>query len=421
VTAGAGPFSRSALIWLVGISAASLVLSLFVVGFGDDLSPARTLGADSYSKSAIGSHGLTRFLEKLGIDVRVTRDPWTEYLDAETPLIVMAPVPGASAGGYDLDEVYDVAWTNGAPLVIVLPKWIPVPDEHGKTLFRVVPMARETIADILLPMYEGVENKAKGSVRRLDGENSRACTAENGTEFTADVRDLQLVVPPYLFDVVVECEGLALIAHRPAMGELGEVWIVSDPDLLNNHGLRRGDHAAMAHDLFVGRMRASGVVFDETVHGYGTASSLAAELVRFPLVMAVMHGLILSGIVAWSGGARFGRARQRPPRFGDGKLVLIENVAQLLCLGGHSRESLRAYYEQTVRSIGAHYFFAPDLPLEQLEERLQRVSRAKGLDTDLGELRARAQSGAGGTRSLDSAVRVAMQLHRWRREMTDGG
>jgi hypothetical protein len=207
------------------------------------------------------------------------------------------------------------------------------------------------------------------------------------------------------------------VAFRPATKERSETWIVSDPDILNNHGLSSGDHAVLVRDLFVDFLDVDVVVFDEMLHGYGAGSRLISELVRFPLVLVVLHGLLLCGLVVWSGSVRFGQPRTRGPRFGDGKLVLIDNAAKLLGLGGHSREALKQYYEQSLRAVGAHYFLPPDLKTEELERRLQALSRSRGLQVELERLRHRIDVAARKRGSTEHAVKLARQLHQWRCEM----
>jgi hypothetical protein len=67
------PFSRTTLIAIVGVAAASLAVAVVLTVLGDDLGARRSAGVDAYSVSAIGHRGLVRLLETLDVPVVVSR------------------------------------------------------------------------------------------------------------------------------------------------------------------------------------------------------------------------------------------------------------------------------------------------------------------------------------------------------------
>ena len=77
-------------------------------------------------------------------------------------------------------------------------------------------------------------------------------------------------------------------AHR-------DLWILTDPDLLANHGLHEGQNASIAVKA-IQRIRGGGgsVVIDEEMHGYGTAHSVWRALLTFPLVLVTLHAALAS-------------------------------------------------------------------------------------------------------------------------------
>jgi hypothetical protein len=203
-----------------------------------------------------------------------------------------------------------------------------------------------------------------------------------------------------------------------------EVFLVSDPDLFNNHGLGRADNAVAFHELLVHRLGAQGVIFDETIHGFVHDPGLLEEAFRFPLVLATLQAFVLVGTVLWAGVGRFGKPLPPPAEAGPppGKTVLIDNTARLLTRGGDVSEALSQYYRQTTRAVAAHYFLPPDLPEAEIVERLRRIAKARGVRTDLSTLAERIRHlPAAGVRGVgERAVRIARRLHRWRLEMMDG-
>lgn len=415
---GRGVFSRRLLIVLIGLAVMSFLLSFILVGYGEDLSPARSLGTDTYSFSAIGHRGLRFFLERLGLEVFISRDDWPTGLHGGVALIAAEPVPGISIDGYGLYEAWEEAAFEMSPFVVVLPKWRGMSDASGRRLDRVALIPRGAVGETVGTFLDSLAYSPTETVRRVAGERRIACMADDGTEYEVAVRELQLLVLPEPFRAVVTCEDMALVAHLPATDETSDTWVVSDPDVLNNQGLLRGDHAVLVRDLFLERVGAPVAMFDEMLHGYQGRSRLIAEMVRFPLVLVMIHGLLLSALVVWSGSGRVGRPRKDEPRFADGKLVLIDNSAKLLGLGGHSRETLKQYYEQVLRAVGAYYFLPSDLGLDELEGRLQVISQSRDLDVDLPKLRERIDRISHRRGPIDHAVRLARRLHQWRSEMT---
>jgi hypothetical protein len=164
------------------------------------------------------------------------------------------------------------------------------------------------------------------------------------------------------------------------------VVLIADPDLLNNHGLGHGGNAAAVYRLFSRTLAARGVVFDETVHGYNRTPGLLAEALRFPLVLAVLQGLLLLGLVLWAGMGRFGKPLPAARGIAPGKEALIANTAELLAAGGHAAESVARYFQQTTRAVAVHYFLPPDLPETERLARLQRLAAGHGSALNLAAL-----------------------------------
>lgn len=218
----------------------------------------------------------------------------------------------------------------------------------------------------------------------------------------------------------VVCDGRLLVARHQPTEESPEVYLIADPDLLNNHGLGRGDNAALVVELLTHRLGAKGVVLDEVIHGFRRAPGLLAEALRFPLLLAVLQGLVLAGLLLWAGMGRFGKPLPAPRGPGDGKQVLIDNTARLLTHGGHSAESLARYVRQTVRALAAHFAFPPDLPEAEALARLQRLSGQRRLGMDLALLEAQVAAAPTGEVAAHWTLSLAQDLHRWRQEMTDG-
>jgi hypothetical protein len=190
--------------------------------------------------------------------------------------------------------------------------------------------------------------------------------------------------------------------------------IVADPDVLNNRGLARGDHAALVRGL-LDHLDAAGVVFDETLHGHLSGQSLLARALSFPLGLVSAHAalaLLLFGLCA---SARFGRPRRPPPALPPGKALLIDNTAQLLHASSDHRAALRRYLAGVLQELGRRCgALGPlaGLGSEQaLIARLAALGQARGLAEDPAALARAARSPA---LRAPEALRLARRIHAWR-------
>ncbi len=412
-------FSRPAMIALIGVGVASFLFAFVLAAFGGELGGRKTLGADSFSRSALGHSVLVEFLRRTGIEVHVRLNraaiefgPGVPLIVAEPPLQLEEPM---------IDRVREEADAAAAALVVVLPKWIGIPNAGFDELRGVRAIERIWLRPVLDPLLADPDYDATEVVLRRRGRRTLSCEAVSGAEYTVELESPQFVAMPPEWQPLVECDGSALVARLAGSEKSSPVYLIADPDLLNNHGMTRADHPLLMHDLVVRELRARAVVIDETVHGFGRGSSLIVELLRFPLVLTVVHGFAVVGLIVWTGCGRFGKPVPAAPRVTDGKRVLIDNATQLLSLGQHSTDSLRVYFDHTLRVVGAHYFLRADLPMDRLLTRLQGISDARGVRVDLADLSKRMQrAGTGRAGTSEQAVRLARRLHRWRQEMTDG-
>jgi hypothetical protein len=417
-----GGFSRRAVAWLLGLTLGGLALAALLAVFGRDLAGGRpSPGTNTFSHSALGHRGLAELLRSLSLGVVSRRNSIEGAPGPLRPLVLAEPLTdGAAAQARLRDRLLEAAG-RGAPLVVVLPKWEGAPDPgHPGWIAAAALRPPAEIQRVL----RALELAGLGTVRvDRQGRGRQECAARFGGEyavFRVDLRPAQVLVPSAGLDPVVVCGGSLLVARVTAAPF---VFLVSDPDLLNNQGLGRADHAVLIHSLLTVGLRARGVIFDETVHGLNRRAGLLAEAFRFPLVFAVLQTAILAGLIVWAGLGRFGKPLPARGGPGDGTAVLIDNTAQLLAMGmhgGHAAESLARYYRQTLRSVAAAYFLPPDLPPDELLDRLQQLTGARGPRMQLHGFAERVgQVAAAGAAAGDRAVRLARILHRWRLEMTD--
>jgi hypothetical protein len=417
-----GGFSRRALGWIVGGVVVSFVAAVLLGVYGRDLDPRPAPGTDTFSYSALGHRALADFLRAMGLGVVSRQAAGRGGLGPNHPLIVAEPRDAAA-----LRTLRGEAVGRRAPLVLVLPKWEAGAPRQDKPEWlasvTLLPAAEaERIAGALAPPAGRSSGRAV-AVRRTRGGGGGSCSAAwDGLPagLRIDSRPAQLLKPGPGLEPVVTCPGGLLIAR---LGLNPPAYLIADPDILNNQGLGRGDNAEAVYAFLARGLGATGVVFDETIHGFHRTPGLLAEALRFPLVLGVAQSLVLLGIVLWAGMGRFGKPLPAPTALAAGKATLIDNTAKLLAEGGHAGDSLARYFRQTTRAVAAESFLPPDLGESERLARLQRLTdgrRSSGPPLDLAVLERSLQSLPPGRRGEERAARIARQLHAWRREMTAG-
>jgi hypothetical protein len=417
-------FDRRVLRWVIGVGVVSLLAAVVLSVLGESAASAPASFANSFSHGALGHRALAELLRARGLGVLSRRSPGIGRPGPERPLILAEPMGAAEPiGQARLAALFAEAREAAAPVVLVLPKRQGEGErgqpEHPDWVTRAELIRRDRV-ERLVALVAG-ETGLK--VDRPRGGAGGCLAAWTGTRTLR----VELAEPQLFGDLaapwerLVSCPAGTLIARRPASGEGPELWVVADPDLLNNQGLGRGDHAELVDGLFARQLHASGAVFDETIHGFHVAPGLLAEAARFPMVLAVLHGALLLAFALWVGMGRFGKPLPPPPATEGGREVLIESTAQLLNAGGDVGDSFERYLRQTVRAVAAAQGLPPSLGERDLRDRLQRSSEGAEVAFALGRCEAEMEELRGtGARVRQRAVFLARRLYRWRMEMTHG-
>ena len=423
-----GPvLGTKALPWAIGIGVASLVGGMVMAAFADDLGRPLTAQANGFSTSAIGHAAFIDLLGRLGVDVRVRRTDRMDMVDPGTPFVLMEPPaprevrspvdvgPLAESRSEKLEDLVERVLDAEQSLVIVLPKWFGVAkEEHPRWLETNTRAKPERLLSTLNELFEI-------DLELVEDAPSAVGTVETdwGASWKVELTDPQVLRPNE--DLVpLLSHGSGYLAAEFVDDDGGHMIFVSDPDLLNNHGLGKGENAACSYDLFRYAMGDTGaVVFDETLHGFGLSTGILYELFRFPLVLGVLHAGLLVGLAVWAGQGRFGKPRPLLKELPSGKATLITNTASLLSLGGYLATSLPRYVEGVLRAVASHYHLPPTLSDEERVRRLQAVTAARGLDVDLPALIRQVNAVRVHPGKNETAMRLARRIHRWSEELFD--
>ncbi|MDQ3363935.1 MAG: hypothetical protein M3680_00685 [Myxococcota bacterium] len=401
------PFSRTTIALIIGVAAASLAVAAALTVFGDDLGGKEpSAGADTYSVSAIGHRGLVEMLTKL--DIPVVKSRAASGDKATTGLLVIAePTVSDEASKQRLR-----ALVASAPRVlIILPKWYGSATRGAEWIDEANALPESEIDDVLIAV--GVSTRVARRTAPVPANHWAA------PELGLEQPKLKLPRPQLLAagdeDIALAGDGVNELVVKHELEDGHTLWIVGDPDVLNNHGLRHPDNAVFAITLIDQARDGGPVVVDEVIHGYAQQPSLLRTLFRFPLVLATLQVLICALLAVWAAMVRFGPRRAAPPPLAPGKDFLIQNTAALLHYGGHHTDALRRYLVQSVAAV-RHGLHAPSLAPSAMTQWLENVRGVRGGSISLIELERDVLTADTPQRSVELADRV----YRWRMEMING-
>jgi hypothetical protein len=406
------PFLARAHRVMLGVAVASLLFGLVLGVVGDDFDHVTTNGANGFSRSALGFQAFAELLEAHGVPVVRSRYHTGDRVRRGDVVVLAAPDVDA---GDDHDAAILTQLLEGGHTVrVVLPKWRPSrSDERGRApkLGRVLRVDAKSATALLHKIDEDAE-----LVRDVELDVSI-----DGFGAEPEVARPQLVRSDALLPLVGGDAGILVGEMRQARGR---TVVVSDPDLLANSGLGRGENAALALAL-VDSLRGEGgtVLLDETLHGLERVPSVWGELVRAPLKFGSAHVALLFVAAVLAGAARFGKPRALRGGWREGKEALLENIADLMQRVGHVRVAVGRYFDTTVERL-AEYHRAP--------RTLERPARLDWVAGRLGEARAaelralaaaaHAPSPPHSSRRSERAAMLALatRIHRFREEVLHG-
>lgn len=403
------PFSRRTIVLGAVLGALSLLAGVAAAIFGSGSTNVASYEADSFSSSAIGHRALAELIELSGR--RVVRSRGRSADKAGSGLLLLLEPKEEIAYDDVGDRIVEMLDAVDHCLV-VLPKWGARQDSER-------PGWIESVEPVPLPVVERICRSAggSGSVVRVD-DPGLSWRIEGFGAMPALARP-QLVSSAVGEGLIGAGEGALLVRLRGRQG--AEHWILSDPDLLSNHGIGRGGNAEIVLEI-LDRMAPGNapVVIDETLHGFAVAPSIVSELGRFPLVLVLLQSILAIGVLLWAGAIRSCRARLDGSSLRPGKAQLIENTAGLLLHGGHAVSVVKRYLNLSERRVASALHLPATLSTVERRDRLCRIGRARGIEIGIDEIAQEIASTRAAPGIEDRALRAACEVQQWSKEMLDG-
>lgn len=261
---------------------------------------------------------------------------------------------------YDVEIDVVAEKINEVTVLAVLPKWRSGMRLTGKAHPILIsdPSAIEgVLGDIINDRNPQVRYSrqpfAEFAYEATDGRRLSAVTYASQT-FTSDA-----------------CTPLVGTAASMILGQCDSRWgapllVLSDPDLLNNHGLRLGDNAFIISDVVKAWGQDKQIIIDYSRRSWFaspeervTRERTWSDLLRFfePPFTLMWTGLALSLLlVLWRAFLRFGPLRDSVGKMGAGKALAIGARANLMRLSGQDGALVNEYGRARLAATAAALF-----------------------------------------------------------------
>ena len=392
--AESGAFSRKTMLLVVGIGVVAFLAMLVLGAYAPDLRSGKNGGAHALSNASVGYSGIVKLAEATGRYPEILRSE--DMLESED-LVVVTPESGAADMGKILER------RGPRTTLIVLPKWWTMPDKKRPGWVNITGlMYPGGPQGVLAPEY-------KFSIVRVKekGTPLRAVHPTVGEDFGFVAPEVtQTISGKKIEPVVVDQKGRIVLAKATDRN----LYILADPDLLNNHGMTDAKQAAAALSMldFMNSTDAEAILFDVTANGLGHSRSplkLAFDPPFLAVTMVIFVAMLLAG---WQALVRFGEPRRPERAIAFGKAALVDNSASLIRKAGREAH-LAPRYVEIIRERAASLFHLPSsLRGAELDERLDALSA----DTKFSELAATVES----ARKRDELLHAARRLNFWLKE-----
>lgn len=387
------PFRRRTVLILIAVGIAAMLGFLLTATYGDHIDQQRGNTPSPTSRFATGFQALYMLVERSGGEASLRRD----RNETGGGLLILTPNVRTQP-----DELADAMVGHAGPTLIILPKWVTVPQEDRPTREeRISPLPAPAIQRLLgnLVKVDPHHEDQGAQLRYPSGLALRAFRAPDRIAALAGDQLVPLIEAPDGASVLAEVKG-------------ANTYILADPDLINNRGLAQAQNARAAIALLAALDPDNpGTVLFDTMLPYGAAGRHVGQLLFEPpfagVTIALLVAALLAGIATFN---RFGPVRREPRALAFGKRALIENIVALSRSAGRTSEG-GAAFAGALREWTARRLALPRaLQGEALDAHLDAIPTPTSYAAAIDRLHA--------ARTEADLLHAARQLDDWRKEVT---
>ncbi len=398
-TAAGRIFSPVVAAAMVAVGALALLFFVVFSAYAPDYSGEGDGRANALSRSAVGFAGLVSFLRAQDIPVLISQGLAEEEYE-KASLVVLTP--SLNNRGAEVLAVTDVE-----PQLIILPKWLAAADPLRTGWVRNAGLFDEDVIveRLVEPISQARVSRAAGTqpVELFNGFDGSTATL-------GPTESLQTISGNQWVGYVSDQMNRTILARQ----EGTDIYVLSDPDLMNTYGLRDLETARAAAAIIQSLRAGDGpVVFDVTLSGYRRSPNLFRLAFEPPLLGATLCALLAALLMGVHAAVRFGAAQDGGRALALGKQALADNSAALIAMVGREHRIVPRYAAAIRRRVARIVGVPPDTREDVLNELLDRQRRRNAPAQPLADLMAEARRAD----DAGDALRVARKLYRWKRDM----
>jgi len=234
-------------------------------------------------------------------------------------------------------------------------------------------------------------------------------------DFSPDFEHEMQVLESDSLLTVIGTPGGALLTQVPGR----QIYILSDPDLVNTFGLARRENARLALSL-IDQLKdypEQGVTLDATIHGFARSESLLRAIFDAPFLGATLIALATILLIGWSAFIRFGPPLTEDRAFSFGKKALAESSAGLISMARREGQMAPNYAQTVRRNLARRLGLPRQIQDQDFARTADRIAKQKDLPSTWSEQSRLLERPAANRNELRDK---ALALWRWRQEMNDG-
>ncbi len=403
-------FNPRTLLLLIVLGVFSFGAYFTLSGFSGDLKSGNNGGAHALSKSAVGYGGLLHLLKQNDEHVVLSRS-YVLRGNKRSQVRVISLTSGWFAN--DIDEL-----VLDTPTLIILPKWRTRkhPSQRGWVQKLNTPnsdtVKLKPIETLLETVVGKIElNRSEAQSEKLTIVPSAWLGTDEDINFY-NFAQVQTINGDDLKPVIVSDKG-TILALEPDLG----IYILSDPDFLNTHGLANPDRAEFAHSvmqILKYEFNAGGFVFDLSLHGFVRSQNLIKLALTPPFLAATLCLLVMGLLILWQALVRFGDPIIPGRNIALGKLSLILNAAGFIKLAGREYKMAPAYADLTKNIVREKLHISTSLSDADLDKRLDIYAKHARADTSWTALKPDKNQ----VKNAVDLMQTAKKLYTWRGDIT---
>ncbi|MEM8936571.1 MAG: hypothetical protein AAGC77_09210 [Pseudomonadota bacterium] len=400
-----GAFSRQTIVVLIVVGVFSFFSFIVLSAYAPVLRYDSDGKGHALSKSAIGYGFLGALLEETGVPVVVPRSATFEARDG---VIVYTPSTVSQMNELAVLDEYQIT-------IIIIPKWETAPDParagwvRRQGVMTLTPLAL-TLGDIEVSLeFIRRGDRSEVIVEAADATGGAIIHAIPSRSI-GEIEYLQYLKPNDSLEPILTASNgdvlFAKVKDQP-------LYIISDADLANTHGLRNVERATLTSNFFDYARAGGPIFFDLSLYGIERTRNIIRLALEPPFLAASLCALLSVLLLTFKSAALFGPRHALIRPFDAGKAALADNSAALIRMA--KRESVfgARYAEMTRRRIAQSIGAPKSLSAHDLDMLINKIAQERA-NEDFSMLaeQARSAQGAGGL------VRAAQKLYLFKKEIT---